>query len=51
VAKGKLEAATRDAALARIDTSTDYQRLAVADFVVLSGARYQQSSLASVIFG
>jgi 3-hydroxybutyryl-CoA dehydrogenase len=34
VAKGKLEAATRDAALALIETSTDYQRLAVADFVV-----------------
>lgn len=34
VAKDKLDAATRDAALARIETSTDYQRLAAADLVV-----------------
>ncbi|WP_206956954.1 3-hydroxybutyryl-CoA dehydrogenase [Trinickia acidisoli] len=34
VAKGKLDAAARDAALARIETSTDYQRLAQADLVV-----------------
>ena len=33
VAKDKLDATTRDAAL-RIETSTDYQRLAVADLVV-----------------
>ncbi|WP_116137380.1 3-hydroxybutyryl-CoA dehydrogenase [Trinickia diaoshuihuensis] len=34
VAKGKLDAAVRDAALARIETSTDYQRLAAVDLVV-----------------
>ncbi len=34
VAKGKLEAATRDAALARIETATDYQRLGAADIVI-----------------
>ncbi|WP_310631995.1 3-hydroxyacyl-CoA dehydrogenase NAD-binding domain-containing protein, partial [Paraburkholderia sp.] len=31
VSKGKLEAGERDAALTRIETSTDYQRLASAD--------------------
>ena len=34
VSKGKLDAAVRDAALARIETSTDYQRLATVDLVV-----------------
>jgi 3-hydroxybutyryl-CoA dehydrogenase len=34
VAKGKLDAATRDAALARIETTTDYQRLVRADIVI-----------------
>ncbi|MCP2091788.1 UNVERIFIED_ORG: 3-hydroxybutyryl-CoA dehydrogenase [Paraburkholderia sediminicola] len=34
VVKGKLEAAARDYALARIDTSTDYQRLADVDIVI-----------------
>lgn len=34
VAKEKLDAATRDAALARIETSTDYGQLAAADLVV-----------------
>jgi 3-hydroxybutyryl-CoA dehydrogenase len=34
VAKGKIEAQARDAALARIETSTDYQRLAGADIVI-----------------
>ena len=34
VAKGKLDAAARDAALARIETSTDYQRLAAVDLVI-----------------
>jgi 3-hydroxybutyryl-CoA dehydrogenase len=34
VEKEKLEAATRDAALARIQTSTDYQRLSGADIIV-----------------
>ncbi|MBC8740061.1 3-hydroxybutyryl-CoA dehydrogenase [Paraburkholderia sp. UCT31] len=34
VAKGKIDAATRDAALARIETSTDYQRLANVDLVI-----------------
>lgn len=34
VAKGKLDAGARDAALARIETSTDYQRLAAVDLVV-----------------
>jgi 3-hydroxybutyryl-CoA dehydrogenase len=34
VSKGKLDAATRDAALARIETSTDYQRLAGVDIVI-----------------
>jgi 3-hydroxybutyryl-CoA dehydrogenase len=34
VAKGKLDAAVRDAALARVETSTDYQRLASADLVI-----------------
>ncbi len=34
VAKGKLDAQARDAALARIETSTDYQRLAGADIVI-----------------
>ncbi len=34
VAKGKLDAAVREAALSRIETSTDYQRLAAVDFVI-----------------
>ncbi|MGF6372918.1 3-hydroxybutyryl-CoA dehydrogenase [Paraburkholderia sp. RAU6.4a] len=34
VDKQKLDAATRDAALARIETSTDYQHLAAADIVI-----------------
>ncbi|TDN61517.1 3-hydroxybutyryl-CoA dehydrogenase [Paraburkholderia sp. BL10I2N1] len=34
VAKGKLDAAVRDAALSRIETSTDYQRLATVDLVI-----------------
>ena len=34
VSKGKLDAAVRDAALARIETSTDYQRLGSADLVI-----------------
>jgi 3-hydroxybutyryl-CoA dehydrogenase len=34
VAKGKLDAALRDAALSRIETSTDYQRLATVDLVI-----------------
>jgi len=34
VAKHKLDPGARDAALARIETSTDYQRLATADFVI-----------------
>jgi 3-hydroxybutyryl-CoA dehydrogenase len=34
VSKGKLDAAVRDAALTRIDTSTDYQRLAGVDLVI-----------------
>jgi 3-hydroxybutyryl-CoA dehydrogenase len=34
VAKGKLDAAVRDAALSRIETSTDYQRLAAVDLVI-----------------
>ena len=34
VSKGKLDAAVRDAALARIETSNDYQRLATVDLVV-----------------
>jgi len=34
VSKDKLDAATRDAALTRIETSTDYQRLADADIVI-----------------
>ncbi len=34
VSKGKLDAAVRDAALARVETSTDYQRLAAADLVI-----------------
>ncbi|HKT96516.1 MAG TPA: 3-hydroxybutyryl-CoA dehydrogenase [Paraburkholderia sp.] len=34
VSKGKLDAALRDAALARIETSTDYQRLGSADLVI-----------------
>ncbi|PMS15266.1 3-hydroxybutyryl-CoA dehydrogenase [Trinickia dabaoshanensis] len=34
VAKGKLDAAAREAALARIETSTDYQRLAAVDLVI-----------------
>jgi 3-hydroxybutyryl-CoA dehydrogenase len=34
VSKGKLDAQARDAALARIETSTDYQRLAAVDLVV-----------------
>ncbi|GAB3627999.1 3-hydroxybutyryl-CoA dehydrogenase [Pandoraea terrae] len=34
VAKGKLDAAARDAARVRIETSTDYQRLAAADLVI-----------------
>ncbi|MCG5077403.1 3-hydroxybutyryl-CoA dehydrogenase [Paraburkholderia tagetis] len=34
VSKGKLDAAVRDAALARIETSTDYSRLGSADLVI-----------------
>jgi 3-hydroxybutyryl-CoA dehydrogenase len=34
VSKDKLDAATRDAALGRIETSTDYGRLAAADIVI-----------------
>ena len=34
VAKGKLDAAVRDAALGRIETSTDYARLAAVDLVI-----------------
>jgi 3-hydroxybutyryl-CoA dehydrogenase len=34
VAKGKLDAAVRDAALSRIETSTNYQRLATVDLVI-----------------
>jgi len=34
VSKGKIEAQARDAALARIETSTDYQRLVAADLVI-----------------
>ncbi|HTH60430.1 MAG TPA: 3-hydroxybutyryl-CoA dehydrogenase [Paraburkholderia sp.] len=34
VSKGKLDGAVRDAALTRIDTSTDYQRLAGVDLVI-----------------
>lgn len=34
VSKDKLDAETRDAALARIGTSTDYQRLSAADIVI-----------------
>ena len=34
VAKGKIEAQVRDAALARIETSTDYARLVEADIVI-----------------
>lgn len=34
VTKGKLDAAARDAALSRIKTSTDYQRLATVDLVI-----------------
>jgi len=34
VSKGKLDPAVRDSALARIDTSTDYQRLASVDLVI-----------------
>ncbi|ABE35570.1 3-hydroxyacyl-CoA dehydrogenase, NAD binding domain protein [Paraburkholderia xenovorans LB400] len=34
VAKGKLEAAVKEAALSRIETSTDYQRLAAVDIVI-----------------
>lgn len=34
LAKEKLDAATRDAALARIETSTDYQRLSAVDLVI-----------------
>ena len=34
VAKGKLDVAAQDAALARIETSTDYQALAAADLVI-----------------
>lgn len=34
VTKGKLNSAVRDAALARIETSTDYQRLATVDLVI-----------------
>jgi len=34
VAKGKLDTGARDAALARIETSTDYRRLAAVDLVV-----------------
>ncbi|MFM0305666.1 3-hydroxybutyryl-CoA dehydrogenase [Paraburkholderia sediminicola] len=36
VSKGQLDAAARDDALARIDTSTDYQRLADVDIVIES---------------
>ncbi|CAG4922578.1 Fatty acid oxidation complex subunit alpha [Paraburkholderia gardini] len=34
VSKGKIDAAARDNALARIETSTDYQRLADVDIVI-----------------
>jgi 3-hydroxybutyryl-CoA dehydrogenase len=34
VAKGKLDAGSRDAALSRIEISTDYQRLAAVDLVI-----------------
>ncbi|WP_321931740.1 3-hydroxybutyryl-CoA dehydrogenase [Paraburkholderia guartelaensis] len=34
VSKGKLEAGARDAALARIETTTDYQRLSSVDLVI-----------------
>ena len=34
VAKGKLDAGARDAALGRIETATDYRRLAAADLVI-----------------
>lgn len=34
VTKGKLDVAIRDAAIANVDTSTDYKRLAVADLVI-----------------
>ncbi|WP_233873720.1 3-hydroxybutyryl-CoA dehydrogenase [Paraburkholderia adhaesiva] len=34
LAKDKLDTATRDAALARIETSTDYQRLSAVDLVI-----------------
>ena len=34
VAKGKLDAGAQDAALGRIETSTDYRRLAAADLVI-----------------
>jgi 3-hydroxybutyryl-CoA dehydrogenase len=34
VSKGKFDAAVRDGALARVETSTDYQRLASADLVI-----------------
>lgn len=34
VAKGKIEAAVKEAALSRIETSTDYQRLATVDIVI-----------------
>ncbi|MGF6781789.1 3-hydroxybutyryl-CoA dehydrogenase [Paraburkholderia sp. GAS334] len=34
VEKGKVDAPSRDAALTRIETSTDYQRLAAADIVI-----------------
>jgi 3-hydroxybutyryl-CoA dehydrogenase len=34
VAKGKLTAAARDATIARIETSTDYQRLMAADLII-----------------
>jgi len=38
VAKGKLDAAAREGALARIETSTDYARLAAADLIIEAAA-------------
>ncbi|WP_028214917.1 3-hydroxybutyryl-CoA dehydrogenase [Paraburkholderia mimosarum] len=38
VAKGKLAAAAREGALARIETSTDYARLAAADLIIEAAA-------------
>ncbi len=49
VAKGKIEASARDAALARIVTSTDYQQLSSADIVI--EAATEQPVLKLRIFG